>query len=180
LKKRIHIFGASGSGTSSIGRAVCAQIGYQHFDSDHYLWLPTEEPFTVTRSPEEYIRLMGNDLTGNDQWILSGHVSFGLVDVYLPLYELVVFLYVPTDIRLERLKRREYERYGGEILPGGKRYENLSKFLEYAAGYDTETTLGRNLRKHENWLAGIQCPVLRITNDSFDKSVNALLEAIHA
>ena len=179
MKKRIHIFGASGSGTSSIGRAVCAQIGYAHFDSDDYLWLPAEEPFTAKRSSDEYIELMGNDLTNYDQWILSGHVSFGLVDVYLPLYELVVFVYVSTDVRMERLKKREYERYGDEALPGGNRHENFCEFLEYAAGYDTVTTLGRNLQKHEEWLAGVQCPVLRITNDSFEKSVNELLKAIN-
>jgi adenylate kinase family enzyme len=178
LKKRIHLIGASGSGTSSIGKAVCNQIGYKHFDSDNYLWLPSEEPYTIIRPSEEYIGLMGNDLTNNEKWILSGHVSFGLGDVYLPLYELVAFIYVPADIRLERLKKREYERYGNEILPGGSRYEKASEFFEYAAGYDTVTTHGRNLHKHEAWLASVKCPVIKIINDSFEESVNILLEAI--
>ena len=178
MKKRIHIIGATGSGTSSIGKAVCAQIGYEHFDSDNYLWLPTEEPYTVTRSSEEYISLMGKDLTNNEKWILSGHVSFGLGDVYLPLYELVVFVYVPADVRIERIKKREYERYGNAALPGGNRYENTCKLLEYATGYDTVTTRGRNLHTHEKWLADVKCSVFRITNDSFEKSVSALLEAI--
>ena len=178
LKKRIHIFGATGSGTSSIGKAVCAQIGYKHFDSDNYLWLPTEEPYTAMRSADKYINLMGNDLSNNDKWILSGHVSFDLMDVYLPLYELVVFVYVPTNTRIERIKKREYERYGDETLLGGKRYENSCNLLEYASGYDTETTLGRNLHKHEKWLADVKCPILRIVNDSFEESVNILIEAI--
>ena len=179
MKKRIHIFGATGSGTSSIGKAVCAELGYNHFDSDTYLWLPTEEPYTTTRSAEEYINLMGNDLISNDKWILSGHVSFGLVDVYLPLYELVVFVYVPANIRMERIKKREYERYGDEVLPGGNKYEKSCNLLEYAAGYDTITTLGRNLHKHEKWLADVKCSVLRIINDSFEESVSELLNAIN-
>lgn len=69
MKKRIHIFGASGSGTTSIGKAVCNKLGYKHFDSDNYLWLPTEEPFTVIRSSDEYINLMGKDLSANDMSI---------------------------------------------------------------------------------------------------------------
>ena len=177
MKRRIHIFGSSGSGTSSIGKAVCNEIGYEHFDSDNYLWLPTEEPYTVMRSSEEYIHIMGKDLTNNEKWILSGHVSFGLGDVYLPLYELVVFMYVPLDIRIERLKKREYERYGETILPSGDRYEHSKKFLEWASSYDTASG-GRSLQKHEKWLEGIKCPVLKIINISFDDSINAILEAI--
>ena len=94
MKNRIHIIGGSGSGTSSLGKAVCDKIGYKHFDSDNYLWLRTKDPYTEMRSEEEYISLMGKDLTNNDKWILSGHVSFGLGNVYMPLYELVVFIYV--------------------------------------------------------------------------------------
>ena len=176
--KRIHILGATGSGTSSIGKTVCDKIGYPHFDSDNYLWLPTEEPFTATRTPEDYINLMGNDLTNHEKWILSGHVSFGLFNIYLPLYDLIVFIYVPAEIRMDRIKKREYERYGDEILPGGKKYEKSIKLLEYAALYDTDETLGRNLYNHEKWLARVKCPVLRITNNSFDESVSTLFETI--
>lgn len=179
MKTKIHIFGASGSGATSIGKAACNKLGYKHFDSDSYLWLPTEEPFTVIRSPEEYINLMGKDLTQNEKWILSGHVSHGLGNVYMPLYELVVFIYVPRDIRMERLKKREYERYGEEIRPGGNRYEESIKFLEYSAEYETGTGR-RSLREHEKWLASVKCPVLRITNESFEESVTALLEAVNA
>ena len=175
--KRIYIFGGSGSGTTSIAKAVCREIGYKHFDSDDYLWLPTAEPFTIVRPSEEYINLMGEDLTNNKQWILSGHISHGLGDVYMHLYELVVFICTPHDIRIERLKKREYERYGKEILLGGSRYENSKQFLEYAAEYETGTGR-RSLQAHEEWLKNIKCPVLRITNDSFEKSVDTLLEAI--
>jgi len=177
LRERIYIFGGSGSGTTSIAKAVCSEIGYKHFDSDNYLWLPTVEPFTTIRSSEEYINLMGKDLANNEQWILSGHISHGLGDVYMPLYELVVFIYVPHDIRMERLKNREYERYGEEILLGGSRYENSKQFLEYASEYETGTGR-RSLQEHEKWLKNIECPVLRIKNDSFEKSVCTLIEAI--
>ena len=178
MKKRIHIFGAGGSGTTTIAKNVCEQIKYSHFDSDSYLWLPTEEPFTVTRPKEEYLSLMGHDLNNNEQWILSGHVSFGFVDVYLPLYDLIVFVYVPADVRIERVKKREYERYGDRIFPGGDRYKNYIEFIDYCQSYDTSNG-GRSLENHEKWLKHVNCPVLRITNDSLDGSINAVLEAIY-
>ena len=40
MKKHIHIFGASGSGTTTISQKVCGHTGYSHFDSDSYFWLP--------------------------------------------------------------------------------------------------------------------------------------------
>jgi len=177
LKKRIFITGGSGTGKTSIGEAVCEKIGYKHFDTDSYLWLPTKEPFMETRTPDEYSSLMGKDLINNEKWILTGHVSFGLGHVYMPLYELVVFMYIPPDVRMERLKKREYERYGDEILPSGSKYENSKEFLQYAIEYETGTTPG-SLQGQKKFLESVKCPVLKIANDSFEESVNTLLEAI--
>ena len=60
---RIHIFGASGSGTTTIGKAISEKLGYQHFDTDNFYWLPTYEPFTEARPIEERLRLMQADLS---------------------------------------------------------------------------------------------------------------------
>ena len=179
LKRRIHIFGASGSGTSTIARDVCCEIGYRHFDTDNYLWLPTDDPFTELRPVEERLSLMWRDLGSSDEWMLSGSfVNWG--DPLIPLFDLIVFVYVPTDVRVERLKIREYERYGDDVLPGGHRYDQTVEFIEWAAEYDTGPNIGRSLAKHEKWLEGITCSVLKITNISLQESVSAVLDAIMA
>ena len=177
MKQRIHIFGSTGSGTSSIGRSVSEKIEYKHFDADDYLWLPTEEPYTVMRSKDEYFNLMNADLNNYDKWVLSGHVSYGLPDAFLPLYDLIVFVYVPVDIRIERIKKREYERYGDRVLPGNERYDLTNDLIEYARSYDTSDG-GRSLKKHENWLKTINCPVLRINNIVFEDSVKKIFDAV--
>jgi len=177
LKKRIHIFGASGSGTTSIAKNVCDKINYSHFDSDNYFWMPTSDPFTTERPQEERIALMENDLSNGDYWILSGSLT-GWGDALIPFFDLVVFVYVPQEVRVERLKKREYERYGDEILPGGKRHESSNEFLEWAASYDAGTRNGRSLPKHEKWLESIECQVVRITNNLFDDSVNTVIKVI--
>jgi hypothetical protein len=56
--------------------------------------------------------------------------------VAIPLFELVVFLWVPQDVRMERLRRRELARFGVRILPGGDMYEQSQAFLAWAASYD--------------------------------------------
>lgn len=48
----IHIFGASGSGTSTLGRAVAAGLGWRFLDTDDFFWLPTDPPFTTPRPRE--------------------------------------------------------------------------------------------------------------------------------
>lgn len=46
MVKHIHILGASGSGTTTLARALAVKTGYAHFDTDDYFWLPTKVPFT--------------------------------------------------------------------------------------------------------------------------------------
>lgn len=43
MKQRIHILGASGSGTTSIAKNVCSKLDYAHFDSDNYFWENTKD-----------------------------------------------------------------------------------------------------------------------------------------
>jgi len=46
-------------------------------------------------------------------------VPCGWGDVFIPKFDLVVFVDTPTDIRIERLQKREYERFGSRIREGG-------------------------------------------------------------
>lgn len=48
----IHIYGASGSGTSTLGRFISEQLGYTFMDTDNYLWLPTNSKYTIKREKQ--------------------------------------------------------------------------------------------------------------------------------
>lgn len=177
MKHHIHIFGASGSGTTSIAKAASGELSYLHFDSDDYFWLPTENPFTVERSEDERVGMMRKDLSGNTDWVLSGSVV-GWADILIPYFDLVVFVYVHQDLRIERLKKRERERYGDAILPGGNQYEKTQAFLDWAAKYDSGTRNGRSLIKHEALLKNIKCPVVKIVNNNLQESIRIVVESI--
>jgi adenylate kinase family enzyme len=177
MKQRIHILGASGSGTTTIAKSVCSKVGYSHFDSDNYFWENTKEPFTVERNRNECLQLMQADLMNCDKWVLSGSLS-GWGDILIPLFDLVVFIYVPQDIRIERLKLREVQRYGDRILIGGDRYEDSKNFIEWAEAYDSGTKNGRSLAKHKAWLANIKCPVIEVINYDLENSVEQVILTI--
>ncbi len=61
-KNVIHIFGASGSGTSTLGEKICLELGYKFMDTDDYFWLPTNPKFTTKRNAEERLAMMRADI----------------------------------------------------------------------------------------------------------------------
>lgn len=107
---------------------------------------PPPDPFTVTRGRGDYAALMDRDLNSSPHWVLSGSVT-GWYDELVSVFDLIVFVYVPTDIRMERLRRREAERYGDAILPGNSRHQASAEFIEWASAYDSGTRSGRSCRK---------------------------------
>jgi thymidylate kinase len=98
-----------------------------------------------------------------------------LGDALIPTFDLVVFLYVPAEARLARLRARERDRFGPEIESGGSMHEQHQAFLRSAAGYDTGTS-GRTLETDANWLAQLDCPVMPMTGEcSTDDQVDHIL-----
>jgi len=157
--QRIHILGASGSGTTTLGRALAARLQCPHCDTDDYFWLPADPPYTHQRERTERAQLLMNDITAHDAWVVSGSLC-GWGDVAIPLFELVVFLWVPQDVRMEHLRRRELARFGARMLPGGDMYEQSQAFLAWAASYDDGGLDIRSRQLHDQWLSTLPCPIL--------------------
>jgi cytidylate kinase len=51
MPTRIHVFGASGSGTTSLTTALAAKHDHRHFDTDEFYWFPTDPPYQHKRPP---------------------------------------------------------------------------------------------------------------------------------
>jgi adenylate kinase family enzyme len=151
---RILITGASGSGTSTLGRALAQSLVCAYFDVDDYFWLPTRRPFTQKRDRVLRLSLLLEGLHKAPSAVVGGSiVDWGaeLEDAFV----LIVFLTVPTPIRIDRLRRREIAQLGhADPL-----------FLEWAAQYDEGRLDGRSLAKHERWLSARSCPILPIDGD---------------
>ena len=159
---RIHITGASGAGVTSLGRAVADAIAISHHDTDDYFWRPTNPPYREMREVADRLRLMREVFLDRSDWVLSGSLD-GWGDPVIPLFDLVVFLYVPTPIRLERLRAREARRFGADaVAPGGSVHQQAEAFIEWASHYDDGTREGRNLARHQTWLAALPCRVIRL------------------
>jgi len=159
---RIHITGASGAGVTSVGRALADAFAISHHDTDDYFWRPTTPPYREMREVADRLRLMREVFLDRSDWALSGSLD-GWGDPIIPSFDLVVFLYVPTPIRLERLRAREARRFGADaVAPGGPMHQQAEQFIEWASHYDDGTREGRNLARHQAWLAKLPCRVLRL------------------
>lgn len=158
---RLHITGASGSGTTTLGRAVATAWSVPHADIDDYFWVPTSPPYTTKRDEAERLRLMREVFLGRDAWALSGTLM-GWGDPLIESFDAVVFLSVDNDARMERLRLREAIRYGASIEPGGTHEAAHRAFMDWASGYEDPDFDGRNRARQEQWLANLPCPVLRL------------------
>jgi adenylate kinase family enzyme len=47
---RILITGASGSGTTTLGKTLASKLNWGFFEADDYYWLPTEPPYKKRES----------------------------------------------------------------------------------------------------------------------------------
>lgn len=175
---KIHIVGASCAGSTTLGRALSERWKYPYFDTDYYFWLPSDVPFTRRRTVEDRIQLLKDDLQKHTDVIIGGSlVNWGAE--WETYFDLVVFLYVPPAIRLQRLKDREMERYGSAIFDDPERAALYQQFLAWASGYDDNTTNGRTLNVHRHWLSNLECPVLEIDGDTtVDERIKLMDEAL--
>ena len=177
--RHIHITGASGSGATTLGKALAARTGVPHLDTDDFYWRwppDVAAPYTVKRDVPERLAMLRGAFAdaGSCGWILSGAVG-DWADPIVPLFDLVVFLRTPTEVRLERLWRREKAQFGPAAEPGGTRRREIEDFIAWAAGYDSGTREGRSLPRHEAWLKALACPVLRLDgSDAVDNLVAAV------
>lgn len=167
---RLHIVGASGAGTTTLGQALAAPLSLTHLDTDHYYWVPTQPPFVQKREVAVRHDMLFADLQTHPRLVLSGSVVGWGSDIE-DAFDLIVFLTLDGSIRMERLRARELARYG--------RVDE--EFVQWAGLYDDGPPEGRSLAKHEAWLAARTCPLLRLAGDlSVDARVQRVIERVRA
>ncbi|MGE8399867.1 MAG: hypothetical protein ACN6NZ_08005, partial [Burkholderiales bacterium] len=63
---------------------------------------------------------------------MSGSLC-GWGDVLIPSFTLAVFVQLDPEVRLQRLRVREFQRYGEQIFEGDERHAATQTFLTWAA-----------------------------------------------
>lgn len=174
LARVIHVFGASGSGTTTLGAALAAELGVLHLDADDFYWRKTDPPYREKVPPEERVDAILARVEDHDRWVLSGSLCSWSARL-VHLFDLAVLVRLDPTERMRRLRAREYERYGERIDPGGNRHDEHLAFMAWAEKYDTEQAPLRTLHLHQQWLQTLACQKLEVNSAA---SVEALVREI--
>lgn len=178
MKQVIHIFGASGSGTTTLAKKISAEPGYTFMDTDDYFWLPTDPMFTQKRPVEERLALMRRDIERAENAVLSGSLTdWG--DGLIPYFTLAVRIEMAQELRIGRLKQRERQRFGTRLDPGGDMHQAHLQFIEWAKRYDTAGLDQRSKVKHDDWQTLLTCPLIQLNGaDELEVKFSAVKQAL--
>ncbi len=149
----ILVFGANGSGKSTVGRELARVLNYKFMDHEAYAFAESEIPYAAERSREECLRLILADINKYGSFVLCA-VTGDFSEEISSMYQFAVCLSAPQDIRMERIGRRAFERYGARVLEGGDMYERQTAFLDFAAK--------RPLTRIEQFAQTLACPVMYV------------------
>lgn len=153
MSNGIIIFGANGSGKSTLAREVANILNYKHMDIEEYHFIESEVPYTKTRTQEECINLMLQDINIYKNFVLSA-VTGDFSDEIESMYSLAVLLTAPLEIRIDRVNNRAFEQHGERLNEGGDMYKQHLEFVEFVRT--------RTPDRIAQWKTKLKCPVIAI------------------
>lgn len=173
----IHVMGASGSGTSSLGEFLAQKLGFNLIESDYYKWEQTDPPFQIMRSVDESNRLLMEEINKGENLIITG--SLHANPVTFPYIDLIIYLTCPTKERLKRVQNRDVALGRNSLEAEGKVRENFLGFLELAKNYNKKDLTCRSKASQKYVIKQSGVPVIKIsTNQKVDKVRSKILKKI--
>jgi gluconate kinase len=162
--RKVLIFGAAGSGSSTIAKAIAHEYGHHWIEVDEALFMPTDPPFSVRRSLDEVREIVFDSWKKAESVIVCGSIV-GWGDELKHDFDLVIFVHVDVEVRIQRIKHREAKRFGSRVLEGGDMHRQHLEFLDWVRSYETGDPNIRSLAQHRQWLSSITVPIVEITED---------------
>lgn len=151
----ILICGMNGSGKSTLGKALAERINFRFIDNENLYFQrsASNEPYGNGRTKEEVIALLMEEVREYPDFVFVAVKGDYGHDI-LPLYNYIVMVEVPRDIRLERVRNRSFMKFGERMLPGGDLYEKEEQWFKLVES--------RPENYAEEWLKSMDCPVIRV------------------
>lgn len=174
MKHGIMICGLNGSGKSTVGHALADRIGYHFIDNEDLFFSRTapNDPYANPRTREEAEALLAEAVRDHEHFVFAAVKGDYGADI-VPLYRLVILIEVPKDIRMQRIRRRSYLKFGERMRPGGDLYESEEAFFRFAEARDEDYV--------RCWTQTLSCPVVCVDGTKpIDETISAILQSIRS
>ena len=151
----IIICGLNGTGKSTLGKALAEKLHFHFIDIEN-LYFPKTNPnyiYASLRTRKEVEKLLLHEIKTHKNFILASVKGDYWEDIY-SLIQYAILLDVPKNIRLQRVKKRSFQKFGKRMLSGGDLFEQEEKFFRFVES--------RNESAVEEWVKSLKCPVMRI------------------
>ena len=169
----IQICGLNGCGKSTLGKALAEKLDF-HFIDNENLYFAREhanEPYANPRSEEEVERLLINEVIEHPNFIFSA-VRGNYGKEIIPMYNYVVVIEAPKEVRSQRVRNRSFQKFGKRMLIDGDLYEREEAFFRMAESRKDDYV--------ENWLKMVKCPIIRIDGTKkIEENVQIIVQAIN-
>ncbi len=165
----IIICGLNGAGKSTLGKVLAEKLNFYFIDIED-LYFPKTDPNYMYASPrtrEEVETILLHEMKTHENFILASVKGDYGEDIY-SLIQSAILLDVPKSIRMQRVKKRSFQKFGNRMLSGGDLYEQEEKFFRLVESRDENTI--------EEWVRSLKCPVMRIDGTKpIDENTNFII-----
>jgi dephospho-CoA kinase len=149
----IAIVGGNGSGKSTLGKCLAALLGCRYMDVEDYYFRPSDTTYANPLTKEEVNAAMQTDINAYGSFVLSSVYGDRGANINAR-YTHIVYIEVPKEIRLQRVKQRSFKLFGSRMLPGGDLYASEQKFFDMVEC--------RSLDKLDAWVQQMKLPVMYV------------------
>ena len=120
------------------------------------LFFPKTDPNYIYASPrthEETEKMLFHAIKVHENFVFAA-VKGDYGEASYPFFQYAVLIDTPKDIRVQRVKKRSFQKFGNRMLPGGDLHEQEEKFFEFVTSRPESTV--------EEWIQLLSCSILRI------------------
>lgn len=149
----IIITGLNGCGKSTVCKLLAEKLNYYSMDVEDYYFIKSDIPYSEFHTHEQTENLLLDDIKKHNHFVLAT-VNCDWGEEISSMCKLAVVLKAPIDIRMERIKNREYEKFGDRVLKGGDLYESQQRFHN-----KVRNRLESHIAKQMEF---IHCPVIEV------------------
>lgn len=168
----ICICGLNGSGKTTLGGELANKLAFYHMDVEHYYFDASDITYSSPHSHADVERRLLADMARHPRFILSA-VKGRMADEICKRYRLIIYLEAPAAVRMDRIQKRSYARFGERMCEGGDLYESERDFLTFAEQ--------RTATPIEAWLGEVKCPVLRLSGvDPVQENIGKICKYIES